>query len=417
MPRPIRQSETDACPGALRLHAAADGPLARVRLPGGMLTGPQLAELTAIATEWGDGGLELTSRANVQLRALTRANPATLAARLNAAGLLPSQTHEVVRNIAAPPLADEPLRALVRSLDESLCADPALAALPGRFLFAIGPVPLVADLAALPTPDGFAILFAGRDEGLRTPADRVVEALVAGAHAFLAERATTEQATAERATAERATTEAPAWRLAELADGPSRVATLVGAALGVPLRTSPSPSVRLPPPDKSEMSGGATPSLVGVIEQADGRVALGAIVPLGRLTGVPAKVLMDAPRLALTTARGVVIPDLQPAAAAGWLARLSAAGLPVEADSRWSGVTACAGRPGCAKSLADVRADALEATRHTDGLPVHWVGCARGCGSPAGPHVRVEATPGGYIVRGEPVDGDLGDAVSAARRP
>ena len=107
---------------------------------------------------------------------------------------------------------------------------------------------------------------------------------------------------------------------------------------------------------------------------------------------------------------------MAPAAADGWLAALAAAGLAVEVDSRWSGVTACAGRPGCAKSLADVRADALAATRHSDGLPVHWVGCARGCGSPAGPHVRVEATPAGYVVHGEPVDGDLGDAVSAARR-
>jgi len=398
VPHPIRQSETDACPGALRLHAAADGPLARVRLPGGLITGAQLAELAAIAAEWGDGGLELTSRANVQLRALTRANPASLAARLHAAGLLPSQTHEVVRNIAAPPLADESVRALIRSLDESLCADPALAALPGRFLFALGRVDLTADLAAVPAPDGYAILFAGHDEGLRVPADEVVTALLAGAHAFLAERAGADAA---------------AWRLAELADGPGRVARHVSAALGLPL-ASASPA----PHDKSEMSdeGEGAAALVGLIGQVDGRVAVGAIVPLGRLTGVQAKVLMDAPRLTLTTARGVVIPDLLPTAATGWLAALNDADLPVEADSRWSGVTACAGRPGCAKSLADVRADALDATRHGDGLPVHWVGCARGCGSPAGAHVRVEATADGYLVRGAPVDGALSEAVSAARR-
>ncbi|MCU7728540.1 precorrin-3B synthase [Actinoplanes sp. KI2] len=398
MPRPIRQSATDACPGALRLHAAADGPLARVRLPGGLLTGSQLAELSAIAAEWGDGGLELTSRANLQLRALTRANPATLAARLHAAGLLPSSTHEVVRNIAAPPLADEPQRALVRSLDESLCADPALAALPGRFLFAIGRVPLAADLAATPAPDGFAILFAGRDEGLRVEAGRVVEALLAGAHAFLAERGT--------GGADAEAGEGKAWRLAEITDGPRRIAARVGTALGVPVR-----------PGRSEMSDEPSPSPVGVIEQADGRVAVGAIVPLGRLTGVPAKVLVEAPRLVLTTARGVVLPDLAPEAADGWLAALAAAGLAVEAESRWTGVTACAGRPGCAKSLADVRADALAATRRGDGLPVHWVGCGRGCGSPAGPHVRVEATAGGYVVHGKLVAGDLGDAISAARRP
>jgi precorrin-3B synthase len=397
VPSPIRQSETDACPGALRLHAAADGPLARVRLPGGMLTGRQLAELAAIAAEWGDGGLELTSRANLQLRALTGANPATLAARLHAAGLLPSETHEVVRNIAAPPLADETLRGLVRRLDESLCADPALAALPGRFLFALGQVPIAADLAAVPASDGFAILLAGRDEGLRVPAGRVVEALLAGAHAFVAERGT-------------------AWRLAEMPGGPCRIADRVSTALELPISDASPLLNRSRPADRFEISGEAAPP-VGMIAQANGRVAVGTIVPLGRLTGVPAKVLADAPRLALTTARGVVIPDLPPAAAARWLGALSDAGLPVEADSRWSGVTACAGRPGCAKSLADVRADALEATRHSDGLPVHWVGCARGCGSPAGPHVRVEATPDGYLVQGEPVDGDLGDAISAGRRP
>jgi precorrin-3B synthase len=165
------------------------------------------------------------------------------------------------------------------------------------------------------------------------------------------------------------------------------------------------------------MSDEISRSPVGVVAQADGRAAVGAIVPLGRLTGVPAKVLSDAPRLALTTARGVVLPDLAPEAADGWLAALATAGLAIEADSRWTGVTACAGRPGCAKALADVRADALDAARHSDGLPVHWVGCPRGCGSPTGPHVRVEATADGYVVHGMLVDGDLGEAISAARRP
>ncbi|MFF5294076.1 precorrin-3B synthase [Paractinoplanes globisporus] len=446
MPHPIRQSDTDACPGALRLHAAADGPLARVRLPGGMLTGPQLAELGAIAAEWGDGGLELTSRANVQLRALTRANPASLAARLHAAGLLPSETHETVRNIAAPPLASAELRALVTALDDALCADPALANLPGRFLFALGQVPLAADLTALPVPGApptpgppptagaqptpgvapaagvaptaggaptagaFAILFAGRDEGLRVPADRVVEALLAGAHAFLAERAIAMP---------------PPWRLAELPGGPGRMADLVSAALGLPRQTDEAEisgmrdedgearsAIGVPPQADGRGAAGA----IGVLSQADGCVAVGTIVPLGRLTGEQIRVLAGADRLVLTPSRGVVVPDLLPEAADEWLAALAGAGLPVGADSRWSGVTACAGRPGCAKSLADVRADALAATRYGEGLPVHWVGCARGCGSPSGPHVRVEATPVGYAVRGRVVDGDLAEVVSAARR-
>lgn len=367
MPPPIRQSDADACPGALRLHSAADGKLARVRLPGGMLTGAQLASLGDLATTWGDGHLELTSRANVQLRAL-RADPAALAAGLSAAGLLPSATHEVVRNIAAPAQADPELRHLVRHLDRALCADPALAALPGRFLFAIGPVPLAADVTAVPAADEFAILFAGADPGLRVPAREVVPALLAAAHAFLALRDA-------------------AWRLAELAAGPTRVATWTAAALDRSLR-----------PDSPPIDQPLLEAPVGVLAQPDGRLSVGAIVPLGRLTRDQIAVLSRADRLALTPWRGVLLPDLPSTEAATWATTVATAGLPVEPASRWSGVSACAGRPGCAKSLADVRATAEAATRFVPGLPVHWIGCQRACGSPATPHVRVEATPTGWKV-------------------
>jgi precorrin-3B synthase len=193
----LRQSDTDACPGALRLHAAADGLLARVRLPGGVLTGAQLRSLRDLAEEFGDGRLELTSRANLQLRALKAEQAETLATRLRTAGLLPSTTHDAVRNIAAPPLADDLVTRLVADLDAAICADPGLAALPGKFLFAIGHVPLAADVAAVPVPPvavepgpgaWFALRFGGHDTGLRVSGETVVKALLASAHAFLAER-------------------------------------------------------------------------------------------------------------------------------------------------------------------------------------------------------------------------------------
>ncbi|WP_307873120.1 precorrin-3B synthase [Paractinoplanes ovalisporus] len=442
---PARESPVDACPGALRLHKAADGPLARVRLPGGMLTGPQLTALASLAAAFGDGHLELTSRANVQLRALREADPAVLAARLSAAGLLPSETHETVRNIAAPPLADATIRALVTDLDRALCATPALAALPGRFLFAIGPTTLDADVAALPVADeAFAILFAGHDAGLRVAADGVVAALLAAANAFLAERA------AQAGSA----SDAPAWRLHELPNGPARVAVRTAAVLGLPTSTvgagkpadAPPASVAtdglplFPPPLEPvrqigfvrEGMGDPTPTLtpaptlapapapIGVVRQGDGLVAVGALVPLGRLGGEALRLLATARRLVVTPWRGVVVPDLTPEAARRWARALDDAGLPVDPTTRWAGVTACAGRPGCAKSLADVRADADSTSAYSDGLPVHWIGCARGCGSPSGPHVRVEATPSGYAVTRQPDEemftGDTARAVAAARR-
>jgi precorrin-3B synthase len=151
--------------------------------------------------------------------------------------------------------------------------------------------------------------------------------------------------------------------------------------------------------------------LVGVL----GGSAVGVLVPLGRLTGVHLKVLARAERLAVTPGGGVVVLDLAPEVVERWQKELTEAGLVTEGDSKWVGVTTCAGRPGCGKALADVRADAEKAARFVDGLPVHWVGCERGCGSPAVGHVRVEATEGGYLVDGEPVKGDLGEVVAAGR--
>jgi precorrin-3B synthase len=429
-----RPTADDACPGALRLHAAADGPLARVRLPGGMLTGAQLAALAELAVAHGDGALELTSRANIQLRAL-RAEPTELAERLAAAGLLPSLAHETVRNIAAPPLADAGTRRLVDELDRALCGDETLAALPGRFLFAIGRTPLAADVAAVPAGDGvaypedgvrsprvWAVVLAGTDVGLRVPGDRVVETMLAAAHGFLAERAGREPRP---------------WRLREIPGG----AELIAARLREARRTA----------DPAGPGGDADPAGLGdeagrrlgdeaarplgdeaarpLGDEADmplvgrlaapgaGGFAVGVLVPLGRLTGVQLEILARAERLAVTPSGGVVVLGLTAEAADRWERDLAAAGLVTEGDSKWVGVTTCAGRPGCAKALADVRADAGRTAQFVDGWPVHWVGCERGCGSPAGRHVRVEATPDGYLVNGAPVGGgELGRIVAAGRR-
>ncbi|MGB6181991.1 MAG: hypothetical protein WBF79_12170, partial [Rhodococcus sp. (in: high G+C Gram-positive bacteria)] len=58
---PSARTRADACPGALQLHEAADGLLARVRLPGGELTSHQLQVLATASTELADGNLVLTS--------------------------------------------------------------------------------------------------------------------------------------------------------------------------------------------------------------------------------------------------------------------------------------------------------------------------------------------------------------------
>src|SRR4051794_16871332 len=213
------RARADACPGALQTHAAADGALARVRAPGGLLSAAQLRALASAARDLGDGALELTSRGNVQLRGLAEGAPPELGERLARAGLLPSQTHERVRNLLASTLSGRSgglldVRPWVAAFDAGLQADPALADLPGRFLATFddgrGDVcGLGGDVGLLALGrDDVALLLGGADSGLRATAGAAVDLLLAATRAFLAERA------AQGATA---------WRLVELTDGVRRV--------------------------------------------------------------------------------------------------------------------------------------------------------------------------------------------------
>ncbi|MGI5177384.1 precorrin-3B synthase [Dactylosporangium sp. CA-152071] len=367
----------DRCPGAVQVHAAADGGLARVRLPGGRLTVPALAVLRAAAADLGDPALELTSRGNVQIRGLRPDASPELAARLTAAGLLPSDTHERVRNIIASPLSGRDglgeldVRPVVAAFDAGLCADPALAALPGRFLVTVddgrGDVsPLGGDVGL----HGDRLLLAGLPTAGRG-GDNPAELLLRASRAFLDERA------AQGGTA---------WRLAELTDGPARVAARLGFAPGT---------------DVDQFVGSPGPA-VGRAPQVGGLVALTVVVPLGLLTPEQSAALVAAApgEIIVTPWRTVVVPDV-PVEEAGRLeSLLTTAGLGTDPATPWAGVTACAGRPGCAKALADVRADARAAVLSglDHALPVHWVGCERRCGAPKGRHVEMLATADGYRV-------------------
>ncbi|WP_138733316.1 precorrin-3B synthase [Modestobacter excelsi] len=381
------RDRADACPGALQAHAAADGGLARVRVPGGTLSADQLRTLAASARELGDGHLELTSRGNLQLRGLAPGAETSLGARLAAAGLLPSDTHERVRNVLASTLSGRTadghldVRSWVRDLDAGLRADPVLAGLPGRFLATLddgrGDVAgLGGDVGLLAlAPGTVALTLAGTDSGLRTrPADAVALALAA-ARAFLAERAAQGSS---------------AWRLAELTDGPARVAARLEGHGG-----QHGPAVQVPDP--------LVTGPVGAAAQLDGRTALIGVVPLGRLTADQADLLARlAAEAQLTPWRSVVVPDLAEDAVDDAAVDLFRGGMVFDEASPWLQVTTCAGRPGCAKSLADVRADATAAVRAgalpAGGARQHWVGCERRCGRPQGGVVDVVATPSGYRV-------------------
>ncbi|AXE23664.1 precorrin-3B synthase [Streptomyces globosus] len=393
---PVIRDRGDACPGALRLHAADDGFLARIRIPGGILGADAARLLADAADRLGDGHIDLTSRGNAQLRGLGASCGGELAAVLERAGLLPAPGHERVRNVVASPLTGLDGRGRadvapwVARLDRELCAEPAAAALSGRFLFAVDDgrgdvLSLSADANVLACGGGQALLWLGPggpdSRAARVAADDAPRAAVAAALCFL---------DAARAAGTRA------WRVAELPpehrpDAAGLAARL--AAAGIPAEVVPL--------DAPQGPGGPEP-LPGVVRgTSGGPAALSVLAPLGRLDTAQWRLLAGlSGRMRLTPWRGVVVPGLAAGAADSALAALARAGLATAPDSPWRSVTACTGRPGCAKALADVRADARAvAARATGPLPVHWSGCERRCGHPRGTAwVDLVATGDGYAV-------------------
>ncbi|MCB0941380.1 MAG: precorrin-3B synthase [Mycobacterium sp.] len=368
-----RTRDDDACPGALQVHRAADGLLARLRLPGGMIGAGQLEALAHAAAEYGNGTLELTARGNLQLRGLRDADAVSDAAA--AAGLLPSPSHERVRNIVASPLSGRvgglaDVRPWVGALDSAIRTDVVLAALPGRFMFGLddgtGDISgLHADVGAHVLDERAALLLAGQDTGVRLQPDEVVPALLAVARRFVEVRE-------------------KAWRIAELDDPTDLVA---GFEVTEPAGATYPPARRVP---------------VGWIPQDDGLVALGAAVPLGVLSARQAEFVaaIEAP-VVITPWRSLLVCDLAEGVADTSLRVLAPMGLVFDENSRWLDVTACVGSPGCEKSLADVRAEATRAvSEDTAGGRVHYVGCERACGSPVSGTVLV-ATEDGFRVRAE----------------
>ncbi|MGW8815320.1 precorrin-3B synthase [Gordonia terrae] len=381
MNQPARAA-ADRCPGVFDTHPAADGALARVRLPGGRIRPDQLEVLARAAADHADGHLELTVRGNLQLRGITDVE--AVADAVVAAGLAPSSTHDKVRNIELSPLTGRiggiaDARPLAAALDDALRADPAAASLSGRFLFGIDDGR--GDIAAR-RPDACAVIRAdtplaadinigGVAVGSATGPESIVSALIAVA-AGLGE------------------VSPGAWRVRDLdTDARRRLADLVASGLDPVIDDDP---------DTTPSAPGEP--IVGWFDQDDGAVLLGAVVELGRLPARLAEFIaaVQAP-IVFTPDREILLCDLGEGVAETVVRVLAPMGLIFDAASPWASVSCCVGAPGCASAHAPVRDDLM--ARVQAGDPVdereHWVGCARGCGSPAESHLSVEATPdGGY---------------------
>jgi len=188
------------CPGILHAVPAKDGLLLRIRVPGGLISAEELCAIARLSSAYSDGQIEITSRANIQLRAIRDEALPPVVQGLRAAGLLPSPGHDRVRNIMTSPLAGldaEELvdtRPLVRELDARFLADPVFMDLHPKFSFGVdgggrwfSRETDDVSLRAVKVGDGivFRLSIGGVSSGLGVGADRVVDCMLEAARMCL----------------------------------------------------------------------------------------------------------------------------------------------------------------------------------------------------------------------------------------
>ncbi len=148
------------CPGALRPMPSGDGLLARIRPWCGAFTLDQALGLAGIAARLGNGHLDVTRRANLQIRGLTEEDLPDLQRALDRLSLLDANAEsEAARNIMVGPLAGAEARSLAAALGRALAADPRAKALPAKFGWLVddgGPLSILGERAdiALYVKDG-----------------------------------------------------------------------------------------------------------------------------------------------------------------------------------------------------------------------------------------------------------------------
>jgi precorrin-3B synthase len=342
------------CPGALRPMQSGDGLVVRIRPPLGSLTPAQAAAIARAAQTHGNGIIDLSARANLQIRGVTDASHSKLIEDLRAEGLIdPDVETESLRNLIVTPFRDADTSVLAASLTAALTRMPRL---PGKFGFALdtGPQPVLtgasADIRVERAADGRLIL---RPDGhpLGKPVTDLAQDLLALAEWFAASGG--------------------------ISNGRGRMAALIARGV-TPPGCDTAPARPLPQPQPGILPDGALVAL------AFGQMQAGTLTALSDL----GHEIRPTPWRMLLLAGATRLPDLS--------------GLVTNPTDPILRITACTGAPGCPQALGDTRGLARSlAPLLPQGQNLHVSGCAKGCAHPGPADLTLVATPQGFdLVQG-----------------
>jgi precorrin-3B synthase len=368
------------CPGALRPMQSGDGLIVRVRPQAGAFKLATFVALAEAASRFGNGQIDLTRRANVQIRGVSETTLSALHAVIGELGLLDENPEsEAVRNLMIDPLAGvDPtevcdVRGISAELARLLTSDSTLWALPTKFGFILdsgGVLTLASEradirLLAMRT-DADTVIAIGIDTkdgvewlGSVSP-DAAAAAALVTARAFLG-----------------VTSRGSRQRMRELsAQGL--------ASLGATMKSQLTPMAFLPKEPDAALS-----RRIGLLDLGSDRFAVGIAAPFGRvetdqcLQFAAAISHLGVKEIRLSPWRALYVEAANRQIGEAILDAAVKAGFIVDATDPLLRIEACTGAPACASTSLDTRGDGrrlanILARAHFTGS-AHVSGCAKGC--------------------------------------
>lgn len=408
------------CPGLFYPTPAADGILSRIRIPGGIISSQQCRAIAHIADQQGGGYVDVTNRANIQIREIRTGISAEVLKLLQDMGLGSGNTVvDHIRNIMTSPTAGiDPqelidTRPFVQAWDNYIAAHSALSGLSAKFsvCFDGGGIIRVGDrlndiLFAAVLIDGnvyfrlcLSVGTKGQlpsDIGILLPPEECLPVLAALADVYLAHSHTTSKRR---------------LRLLELLNtlGCENYLQEVQQRLPFPLLYSETRKDLIPEPLTLVGLGEEfSPFLAGEglgepsnpkyqhidihPQRQKGLFYIGIVLPLGRLESRQIWGLADlaakygSGTLRLTPWQNLLLTDIPQQRLADVQSEIALLRLDSSATNIKSALVACSGKKGCAASATDTKSHALALaeyleTRVTLDCPVniHFSGCEKSC--------------------------------------
>ncbi len=387
-----------ACPGLFYPTPAQDGILSRIRIPGGMLNSRQLLAIAQIADNYGGGYVDVTNRANLQIREIHQNINAEILKPLQDLGLAASnQAVDHIRNIMVSPTAgidSQELidtRPFVQDWENHIAAHPELSGLSAKFSIGFDGGGIVSVCDRLNDITFAAVLVADRvyfrlylsvgakgepptDTGILLLPNQCLPVLAALANVYLKHT----DITSKRK-----------LRLRELVNalGCDKYLRQVQQHLSFSLFANQQyPKLKAQVSPKNYQHIGIHP------QRQLNLYYIGVILPLGRLETRQMRGLADlatkygSDTIRLTPWQNLLITDIPQRWVADITSEIAKLGLDCSPNNINSALVACSGKKGCVASATDTKSHALALaeylrTRVTLNRPVniHVSGCHKSC--------------------------------------